>query len=100
MATYIELLKFTDKGIQNVKQTTERAEAFKAAVAEHMGVTVKEIYWTMGAYDLVVIMDAPDDETQAAIGLGLSALGNVRGETMRAFNAEEMESVLGKIPDQ
>ena len=100
MPTYIELLKFTDRGIRNVKRTTERAEAFKAVVAEHLGVTVKAIYWTMGPYDLVAIMEAPDDETQAAVGLGWSALGNVRAQTVRAFNAEEMKAVLDKIPDQ
>jgi uncharacterized protein with GYD domain len=99
MATYVELLRFTEQGIRNVKQTTERAEAFKAAVAEHMGVTVKEIYWTMGAYDMVVIMDAPDAESLAALGLALGALGNVRGQSMRAFDAEEMKSILAKIPD-
>jgi uncharacterized protein with GYD domain len=100
MATYIELLRFTDKGIRNVRLTTERAEAFKAAVAEHMDVTIKEIYWTQGSYDLVMIMDAPNGESQASVGLALGALGNVRGQTMRAFNAEEMKAILGKMPDQ
>jgi uncharacterized protein with GYD domain len=100
MTTYVELLRFTDQGIRNVKQTTERAEAFKAAVAEHMGVTVKEIYWTMGAYDMLVIVDAPDDESVAALGLALGALGNVRGQSMRAFNAEQMRAVLDKMPEE
>jgi uncharacterized protein with GYD domain len=81
MATYIELLRFTDKGIRNVRLTTERAEAFKAAVAEHMDVTIKEIYWTQGSYDLVMIMDAPNGSVTC-----LSRNVNVVGACFR-YNA-------------
>ena len=96
MATYISLLGFTDEGIRKVKQTTKRAEAFKA-MARKRGVTVKDIYWTVGAYDVVIVMDAPDDETATAVIMSLGALGNVRTQTLRAFSAEEMNRIIGKM---
>ena len=60
MATFISLLGWTDQGIRNVKQTTARAEAFKA-MAQKVGVTVKDIYWTVGPHDVVIVMEAPDE---------------------------------------
>ena len=96
MATFISLASFTDQGIRNVKQSTERAQAFREA-AQKAGVTVKDIYWTMGSLDLVVISDAPDDETAMALLLGLGSLGNVRTQTLRGFSAEEMGSIVAKL---
>lgn len=58
MPTFITLLNWTDQGIRNVKQTTERAKAFKA-MAQKVGVTVKADYWTLGQYDGVIVLDAP-----------------------------------------
>ena len=97
MATVIVLINFTDQGLRNVKQTTERAKAATAA-AQKLGIKVKEIYWTLGQYDAVAIADAPDAEAVIAWALGLGSLGNVRTQTMRAFSAEEMNRVLAKIP--
>ena len=96
MATFISLASFTDQGIRNVKQSTERAQAFREA-AQKAGVTVKDIYWTMGSLDLVVISDAPDDESAMALLLGLGGLGNVRTQTLRGFSAEEMGLILAKL---
>ncbi|MFQ5757314.1 MAG: GYD domain-containing protein [Acidiferrobacterales bacterium] len=96
MATFISLASFTDQGIRNVKQSTERARAFREA-AQKAGVTVKDIYWTMGSLDLVVISDAPDDETAMALLLGLGSLGNVRTQTLRGFSAEEMGAMVAKM---
>ena len=96
MATFISLASFTDQGIRNVKQSTERAQAFREA-AQKAGVTVKDIYWTMGSLDLVVISDAPADESAMALLLGLGGLGNVRTQTLRGFSAEEMGSILAKL---
>jgi uncharacterized protein with GYD domain len=96
MATFISLASFTDQGIRNVKQSTERAQAFREA-AQKAGVTVKDIYWTMGSLDLVVISDAPDDETAMALLLGLGSVGNVRTQTLRGFSAEEMGSIVAKL---
>ena len=96
MANYIILGNFTDQGIRNVKETTKRAEAV-SSMAEKAGATLKEIYWTLGAYDIVAILEAPDDETATALGLSISSLGNVRTQTLRAFTADEIDSILGKI---
>ena len=96
MATYISLLQFTDQGVRNVKDTIKRSEA-ATAEAEKMGVKIINIFWTMGAYDVVVLLDAPNDETVSAFSLKMGSLGNVKSQTMRAFRAEEMESILAKI---
>lgn len=97
MPAYITLMNFTDQGIRNVKETTKRARAFQE-MAEKAGVQVKGIYWTMGRYDVVVITEAPDDETITRGLLGLGSLGNVRTETLRAFSAEEMDRIIHGMP--
>ena len=96
MAMYVSLLQFTDQGVRNVKDTSKRSEA-ATAEAEKMGVKIINIFWTMGAYDVVVLLDAPNDETVSAFSLKIGSLGNVKSQTMRAFRAEEMESILAKI---
>jgi len=95
--TYISLVKFTKKGIQNAKQTTQRLDAWAAKV-QSMGVTIKQMYWTLGEYDQVCIFEAPDDETAASVLLAANMLGNIRSQTMRAFTAPEMEKFLSKVP--
>jgi uncharacterized protein with GYD domain len=95
--TYISLVKFTEKGIQAAKQTTERANAWAAKV-QSMGVTIKAMYWTLGEYDQVCIFEAPDEETATSVLLAADMLGNVRTQTMRAFTASEMDKILAKIP--
>lgn len=96
MATYIVLVNFTDQGIRNIKQTTERAKALSAAGTK-LGIKVKEVYWTMGAYDAVLVADAPNDEAITALALSVGALGNIRTQTMRAYSAEEMSKVIAKM---
>ncbi len=96
MPTYILLGSFTDQGIRNVKDTTKRAEVLRN-MGQKFGVTVKEVYWTLGRYDVATILEAPDDTAATALGLSIGALGNVRTETMRAFSAAEMSQVLGRI---
>ena len=95
--TYISLVKFTEKGIQNAKQTTQRVAAWATKV-QSMGVTIKQMYWTLGEYDQVCIFEAPDDETAASVLLAADMLGNIRSQTMRAFSAPEMEKILSKVP--
>lgn len=97
MATYISLVQFTDKGIQGAKQTTQRVAAWAAKV-QSMGVTIKQMYWTLGQYDQVCIFEAPDDETAASVLLAADMLGNIRTQTMRAFTASEMEKILANVP--
>jgi uncharacterized protein with GYD domain len=96
MATYIMLGQFTDQGIRNVKETTKRAEAIKG-LAKKVGATVKEVYWTLGEYDVAAIVEAPDDISATAFFLSIGSLGNVRTRTMRAFVSDEMGRVLGKM---
>jgi uncharacterized protein with GYD domain len=96
MAQYVYLVKFTQQGIANAKDTVQRAEAFKA-MAQSMGGSVSTLLWTLGKYDLVCILEAPDDETAAAISLKIAGLGNVRPMTMRAFSAEEAGTIIGKL---
>jgi uncharacterized protein with GYD domain len=96
MATYVLLVSFTDQGIRNVKETTKRAEAFRELAKKH-GATVKDLYWILGQYDVVTILDAPDAATVTALGLSVGALGNVRTQTLPAFSAAEMGTILGKM---
>jgi uncharacterized protein with GYD domain len=96
MATYIVLGQFTDQGIRNVKETAKRAEALKA-MAKKVGATIKEVYWTLGQYDVLTIVEAPDDASATALFLSIGALGNVRTQSLRAFSADEMTRILGKM---
>ena len=96
MATYVALIQFTEQGIRNIKDTVERGDA-AAADAEKMGIKIVEEFWTMGAYDVVVVVEAPNDETMSAFMLKIGSLGNVKSHTLRAFRREEMEDILAKI---
>lgn len=97
MVTYIALMKFTEKGMQGVKQTTQRAAAAKE-VAQRMGVNMREIYWTLGEYDLVCVLEAADEAALTAFDLVVAQQGNVRSQSLRAFNASEMDKILAKLP--
>lgn len=97
MATYIVLVNFTDQGIRNVKDTRKRADAYKE-IAKKLGVTVKDTYWTLGEYDVIATLEAPDAATVTALNLSVSALGNVRTKTLAAFSANEIGGILDKMP--
>jgi uncharacterized protein with GYD domain len=96
MPTYVVLGNFTDQGIRNIKDIQKRTEAVKG-MAEKVGVTLKDTYWTLGAYDLVAVFEAPDEISITALGLSIGALGNVRTQTMRAFTASELGGILSKV---
>jgi uncharacterized protein with GYD domain len=96
MATYIALSNFTDQGIRGIKDTTKRADAVQEA-ASKFGATMTQLYWTLGKYDLVAIIDAPDDTSATAFALAIGMAGNVRLQTMRAFSKDEMNGILGKM---
>jgi len=97
MPTYIGLVKLTDQGIRNVKETTKRAKSFRE-MAEKAGVKAREILWTMGRYDIVLVVDAPNDETMSRLTLGLGMMGNAKTETLKAFSAQEMDQILKGLP--
>src|SRR5215831_971349 len=96
MATYVGLIQFKNQGIRNIKDTVKRGDA-AIAEAEKMGMKIVEEYWTMGAYDAVVVFEAPDDETMSAFMLKIGSLGNVTSQTLRAFRKSDMEEILAKI---
>lgn len=97
MPVYVGLLSWTDQGARNVKDTVQRYEAARSAAGK-LGVTFKEFLWTMGAYDAVGILEAPDDATISRFILAIALQGNVRTVTMRAYSASEMKSIIGGIP--
>ena len=96
MVTYVILAKFTDQGIRNAKGSPKRAEAFKE-LAKTFGVTVKDIFWTQGRYDTVTIVEAPDESSAMSLSLSLGALGNIRTESLRAFSAADMATIVDKM---
>jgi len=97
MPKFVVLGNFTDQGARNAKETTKRAAAFRE-MAKKEGVSLRDIYWTLGAHDVLILLDAPDDETVTGLLLSLGALGNLRTQTLRAFSAEEMEKIIAKAP--
>ena len=95
MASYILLGTFTEQGIRNVKDTTKRADAIRAA-AKKMGIAVTEMYWTLGQYDVTAIFDAPDDAAMTALALSIGTQGNVRTQILPAFTEKEIGPIVTK----
>lgn len=96
MATYLTLIKLTERGIKESKDTCKRAADFKAHAKKH-GIEVKEVYWCLGAYDGFILFDAPDDETATAAMLSLASREHVTTQTLRSFSVTEMNKIVGKI---
>ncbi len=96
MAHYVVLASFTDQGVRGVKDTAKRAAAFRD-LAKQMKVTVKDIYWTLGAYDVILTMEAADDEATAALMMKAGSLGNLKSQTLRAFSESEIGKILSKV---
>lgn len=97
MITYIGLLSFTEKGIQDVRRTTQRAAAAKEA-GKRLGVNMRDIWWTMGSHDIVCVLEADNEQALTAFELAIAQQGNVRSQSMRAFTAAEMDAILAKLP--
>jgi len=96
MATYILLATYTEQGIKGIKDTVKRTEAVRE-LAKKAGATMKESYWTLGAYDVIGLFEAPDDETMTAFSLSVAKLGNVKTQTLRAFSSKDMAGILAKM---
>ena len=96
MPTYVVLSKFTEQGVSKIKDTVKRSEDFRKA-AKKAGVSVKEVLWTQGQYDLVTVLEAQDEMAAMALGMSVAKLGNIRSETLRAFTAGELEKILEKL---
>ncbi len=97
MATYILLSRFTEQGLQTIKDGPARLEAAKKTL-RRLGAELKDFYLTVGQYDAVAVVEAPDDETVARASLAIGSLGNVRLETLRAFTEEEYRKIVGALP--
>jgi len=97
MSTYISLISLTQKGIENIKDSPDRLnkakELFKA-----MGAELKQFYLVTGRYDMVVVSEAPNDETVAKVALAISAAGAIRTETLRAFTEDEYRKIIAALP--
>ena len=96
MATYCVLASFTEQGVRGAKDSPQRAEAFKE-MARKCGVTVKDLYWAQGQYDVVTLLEAPDDLAVTSLALSVGALGNVRTQTLRLFSAGDMKAIIEKM---
>jgi uncharacterized protein with GYD domain len=95
MPIYVGLGNWTDQGIKDFRGAVQRGNAFREAV-EQAGGRVRELVWTMGEYDFILVLEAPDDETAAVLVLGVAAVGNVRTKTMRAFDADQMSDLIAR----
>jgi len=97
MATYIILIRYTQQGVQNIKDSPARLDAAKKAF-QAMGAELKQWFLVMGQYDAVAVSEAPNDETAARLALAVGALGNVRTETLRAFTEDEYRKIIAALP--
>jgi uncharacterized protein with GYD domain len=96
VANYIVLINWTEKGVSEAKDTVKRSENVRQ-MAQQMGGDMSTIHWTLGRYDAIAVLEAPDDETATAIALRAAGNGAVRTETLRAFTANEMSAILSKV---
>ena len=97
MPTYISLLRYTQQGVQNIKESPARLDAAKKAF-KAMGGELKQWYLVLGQYDAVVISEGPDDETAAKLALAIGSQGNIRTETFRAFTEDEFRKLIAALP--
>jgi uncharacterized protein with GYD domain len=93
MPRYVSLINWTDQGVRNYRDSVRRAENARAA-AEQLGGRILDVYWTVGRYDSIVVVEAPDDETMTSFLLQLGSQGNVRTQTLRAYDADEMSRII------
>jgi uncharacterized protein with GYD domain len=93
MPTFVSLVNWTDQGIKTYRDSVRRAEDYQGLV-EKSGGQVRQLVWTLGEYDIVVVTEFPDDETATAVALQTAAMGNIRTTTMKAFDAEQMRAII------
>jgi uncharacterized protein with GYD domain len=96
MPKYITLVSFTEEGIKNLKGTCKRAKAFSEKIKKGGG-RIEKTFWTFGRYDIFHLFEAPNDKVAATMSFALGSMGNVRTETVRAFDIEEMEKIVGDV---
>jgi uncharacterized protein with GYD domain len=96
MPTYVSLINWTDQGIRTVKDTLDRADRTQELGGKY-GASLEQVYWTVGPYDIVTVIEAPDEESLTAFLLELGSWGNIRTTTLRAYNREEMSGILQRL---
>ncbi len=96
MPTYVALMNWTDQGIRSVKDSVQRRDQADALAQKH-GASIQQVFWTVGPYDLVSILDAPDEESATAMVLELGSAGNLRISTLRAYGREEMSGIIDRL---
>jgi len=96
MSTYIMLSNWTDDGIRHVKDSAKRLDAARALCHQH-GAEIVAFYMTMGAYDMVIVMDAPNDDVFAGLALSIAKGGNIRAATLKAFDEDKYRKIIGSI---
>ena len=97
MPTYVVMVNFTDQGARNIKEMPKLLQQNRQN-AEALGISVKGVYFTQGEYDMVIIADAPDEDTVMAQTFAVAMRGNSRTTTMRAFSLEDVERIISKMP--
>lgn len=97
MPTYVTLINYTQQGIQKIKESPSRLDAAKKAFRA-AGAEIKDFYLVFGRYDIVLIAEAPDDETAAGMALAIGSQGTVTTETLRAFTEEEYREIIAALP--
>jgi uncharacterized protein with GYD domain len=97
MPTYIAMLKWTPQGLQNIKQSPSRLDAARKGF-EAAGVRMKDFYMVTGQYDMIAVVDAPDDVALAKAILGSTSQGSITSETCRAFTEQEYRQIVGGLP--
>jgi uncharacterized protein with GYD domain len=92
----VTLMNWTDQGVRNVRDTVQRRGQADELAQKH-GATIEEVYWTVGPYDIVAIVQAPDDESATSMLLELGSAGNLRTTTLRAYDSEQMSGILQRL---
>ncbi len=96
MPTYVALMNWTDQGIKSASETVQRRDQADALAEKH-GANIEQVYWTVGPYDIVAIIEASDNESATAMLLELGSGGNLRTTTLRAYDREEMSRIIGRL---
>jgi uncharacterized protein with GYD domain len=96
MPTYVTLMNWTDQGVRTVRDTVHRREQADELAQKH-GSKIEQVYWTVGPYDIVAIVEAPDDESATSMLLELGSAGNLRTTTLRAYDSEEMSGIIQRL---
>ncbi len=96
MPTYVVLMNWTDQGVRTATETVQRRDQADALAQKH-GARIEQVYWTVGSYDLVCVIEAADDESATAMLLELGAQGNLRTTTLRAYDREEMSGIIERL---